>query len=218
MLVCIIEDNMVELQETTGLITDEFGADSEVRSAGSVEEGHEILTRARERGECFDVIILDLRLPQSRGESELKFDPKLPKLARSLFPNSTLIARTAYATSAPRIMMQGADLVISKTSPDATQELIQAMLEYPIIQRFRAIFGVVGQENIPWRGRRFYESGGSLTLELNSLIADILKNYEKLSDEAREEINECIRISNKNGIYVSEYLPEPSHAERKDDV
>lgn len=218
MLVCIIEDHREELKATVDLVKHQLEKFApEVRSAQSGVEGEEVLMRSRENGEYFDLIIIDLKLPRLKGEPE-RADHELPELARSLFPDSTIIMRTAYAGRAnpPRMILRGVDFVMDKTSAEAPEEFSQAITEYPIMRRFRNIFGVEGFGSVSGYRERLHEHGGSLTLELNALISDILTNYGKLSDEAREEINRHITIHEKNGEYVIGDPPAVLHGKEGD--
>ncbi len=73
------------------LLTSELEAESfEVRSAGDGDEAIELVRAMNERGDKFDVVLLDIKMPKVDGFAVLRF-------VKGKVPETKVIMLTAYA-------------------------------------------------------------------------------------------------------------------------
>jgi len=92
------------------LLASELQAESfEVQTAGDGEEAIELIRRKIEKGEKFDVVLLDIRMPKADGWEVLKF-------IKSSVPETRVIMLTAYADvkNAIEALRLGASDFVSK--------------------------------------------------------------------------------------------------------
>jgi len=193
MRILIVEDNETYRLALEDMLREEFQDEGiEIEAATTVNGGQEALDNLYQRGKQLDAIILDAKLPKEEGGMD-EIDLTLVEHARKRFPDSLIVIFSAYVGEQVSASIKGVNVVLSKNASKAGEQLIQVLREYPLLKRLHNIFG----DSFARPGGETRYGGGPhhcVSWPLNTLVADILRVYHKLSPETRAAIERYMHI------------------------
>lgn len=220
--ILIIEDVKSTLEELTADIHAAFEEEHEegevrpcvkVYTAETVEDGKQIIEKARGEGRPFHAVILDFKLPEKRG-TMTEIDESLCLLLRQAMRETLVAHITAYMDDEivqdhmRRVHQSGIDpraFTLEKTKAGYVRELITKLKAFlfgmRIEEQLNMIFGEERELSFAARRRAARlqtRSPRSLTVDLRALRRDIASHWHDLDESLQEKIKRLFRIDDKS--------------------
>ncbi len=193
----VIEDDhpetLVELLQTA------FPS-SIVRFATTVSDAMKLMEAERQAGRAFDVVVVDLKLPETPNEQD-KVTYRVHPTAKGCFADAIVAIYSAYLRTkeVEPNRLRTADIALDKNEVEAPSKLVRLIREELILRGLRGVFGGTSRH-----GRR------CLTTELAVLTDEVEEHYDELSDEAKAEIEQYIEIKRAKGGYTRRFHRVPT--------
>lgn len=189
--------------------------EAHVEAAQNVQEGREMILRARDEGRLYDAVILDFKLPESAGEQE-EIDESLCIDIGGKMPDAVVVHLTAFMKDEKvqehmkLVHAQKVDKSAGFSKLDVTypKQLVACLRNYlygaRVEGRLKALAPYADEPAPATNARRNRSSfaEGSLTHEIASLQREISTHWDDYDERLKAKIQRVFRVARRDGRWI----------------
>jgi len=203
--ILVAEDERHTVEQLTVLLAAEFKG-VQIDAATTISTALDHVTRTYEKGQAYDVAVLDFKLPRDLGDNP-EVDEEVCNTVSSQMPDALIVHITGYGDAEqvrehltrhkPR---QGYPVLISKLDTKWAEELLQVVRKFVHSMRIDAKMDGLfrrprGGGGAGHQRRRVGSDVRCLTPELDEVMRDIVDHWKDLDEPLRIRIEHVFEIS-----------------------
>jgi response regulator RpfG family c-di-GMP phosphodiesterase len=230
--ILIVEDDKLTSEELKTLISEEIPA-ARVDTAITIEEGHRHITDARETKRPYHAVILDLKLPEKKGENP-EVDDTLCYDIRATMPEALIAHITAFKDdehvshhleTVHEKQFGNRAIRLWKLDLDYADELMETLKPFLYSQRIQKMIKDLfnRDEHSYFSTRKRHRSPRvtniSLTHELADVFREISTCWHDLDEGTQAQVQEIFSVKETgDDVTVSMFRSSPRQAVEKESI